>query len=306
MATCCNPSGPKIMKTRLSIFVASLLLLPFAGLLLSGGEWDDLASPQNTPVSFAPLITSFLALLVLILLTNLLVLIRSGNNSFKLQRNYFLAISGASGVLGWLLLYLNHFTGHWLTDISLDTNSAILLTLLYSLLAPAVLSTRALLGSFAGLLKRLSNTLTIPTLPNNTSSLILLTLALAGLAGGGAWPTLLFWLFWSAPLLLLLALQMMWQESTIFAGISRGDWGRLFCAGVSGLIVGNLLKYIFEFAGGSVIIQLPNLAFVQLGFVVFGLLCLQLGDVIAEFWRGKSDPNAVKKKPFPIPVVVKK
>jgi len=45
----------------------------------------------------------------------------------------------------------------------------------------------------------------------------------------------------------------------------------------------------------------------QAGFVVFGLLCLQLSDVLAENWRGKSRTALFKgKKKFPIPVVVKK
>jgi hypothetical protein len=39
---------------------------------------------------------------------------------------------------------------------------------------------------------------------------------------------------------------------------------------------------------------------------VFGLLCLQLGDVVAEHWRGKSRSEVFKRKPFPIPVVSKK
>ncbi len=306
MATCCDPSGTQIMKTRLALFVVCLLVLPFAGLLLGGGEWDDLAASDKPAVSFAPLITTILALLVFTLLTNLLVIVRSGNNPFKLQRDYFLAIAGASVVLGWLLLYLDHYTGIWMADIAVDTRSAILLSLLFALLAPAVLSTRALLGSFAALLKRLSNLLTIQTLSGDTATLMLLTLALAGLIAGAAWPGMLFWLFWIAPLLLIVALQLMWHESTLFAGLERGDWGRLLCASVSGLIVGNLLKCLFELTGGNIIIHLPNLAFLQLGFALFGLLCLQLGDVVAEFWRGKSDPNSRKKKPFPIPVVVKK
>lgn len=306
MATCCDSYGKPLMKTRLAVFIGTLLILPFAGLLLSGGQWDDLASADNPAVSFAPLITTILALLVFTLLTNLLVIVRSGNNPFKLQRDYFLAIAGASIVLGWLLLYLNHFTGNWLTDSSLDTHTAIWLSLLFCLLAPAVLSMRALFGTFGGLLKRLSNLFTIQTHSGDTATLMLLTLALAGLVGGAVWPERLFWLFWTAPLLLMVALQLMWHESTIFAGVARGDWGRLLCAVVSGLIVGNLLKCLFELAGGNIIIHLPNLAFLQLGFALFGLLCLQLGDVIAEFWRGKSDPKSRKKKPFPIPVVVKK
>jgi hypothetical protein len=75
---------------------------------------------------------------------------------------------------------------------------------------------------------------------------------------------------------------------------------------LSGLVAGNLAVVVFKSAGGTLIVQLPNVAFAQLGYVLFGLLCLQLGDVIAEFWRGKTRATVLKKKPFPIPVVVKK
>jgi hypothetical protein len=116
----------------------------------------------------------------------------------------------------------------------------------------------------------------------------------------------LFWLLWAAPLLLLFALQLLWHESTIFSAVVRGDWGRILCTALSGLVAGNLAVVVFKSAGGTLIVQLPNVAFAQLGYVLFGLLCLQLGDVIAEFWRGKTRATVLKKKPFPIPVVVKK
>jgi hypothetical protein len=54
-------------------------------------------------------------------------------------------------------------------------------------------------------------------------------------------------------------------------------------------------------------INFTNALYAQVGFALFGLLCLQLGDVIAENWRGKSRTAMYsQKKKFPIPVVVKK
>ena len=110
------------------------------------------------------------------------------------------------------------------------------------------------------------------------------------------------WLLWMSPLLLLLALQLLWHESTIFDVLREGDWGRLVCAALSGLIVGNLGVAIYGAAGGM---TENNLLSAQSGYLLFGLLCLQLGDVIAEQWRGKTRAQVFKKKPFPIPVVKK-
>ncbi len=294
------------MKTRLALYVSALLILPFAGLLLSGGQWDELSSSNMASASLAPVVTTLLAVLCFTLFTNLLVIARSGNNPFKLQRDYFLAIAAASAVLGWLLVYLNHYTANWVAENSSGIGSAMLQTLLFALLAPAVLSTRALLGSFGWLLKRLSNTLPLPALVNDKAAFVLLLWALLGLIGGTAWPAQLFWLLWTAPLLLLIALQLLWQESTIFTTVVRGDWGRIVCGAVSGMMVGNFSVFVFKSTGGILILQLPNAAFAQLGYALYGLLCLQLGDVIAEFWRGKTRTQLFKKKSFPIPVVVKK
>ncbi len=293
------------MKTRLAIFAAILLLLPYAGMLLSGGEWNELSHPIATPAAATPLLATLVVLLCYTLLSNFLVTRRSGNNPFTLQRSYFLAVGAASGVLGWLLVYLDHYTANWLTE---DTSAAAgaIQTLMFALLAPAVLSTRALLGSFTGLLKRLARAPALPAPADETWILVLTPLALMGLLGGAAWPATLFWLLWLAPLLLLVALQLLWHESTIFSGLARGDWGRIVCAALAGPIVGNLAAATFQLAGGTLILQLPNAAFAQLGYALFGLLCLQLGDVIAENWRGKKRAQVFKKKAFPIPVVAKK
>jgi hypothetical protein len=294
------------MKTRLAIFSATLLLLPYTGLLLSGGQWDELTIPASTATATAPLLVTLIVLLCYTLLSNFIVARRSGNNPFKLQRNYFFAVAVASGALGWLLVYLDHYTANWLTEVSSDISAVAMQTLLFALLAPAVLSTRALLASFGGLLKHLSRSLTLPAPAHDTAAFMLAPLTLLGLLGGAAWPAQLFWLLWSAPLLLLVTLQLLWHESTIFSGIARGDWGRVVCAALSGLVVGNLATMTFQLAGGTLILQLPNAVFAQAGYVLFGLLCLQLGDVIAENWRGKTRAQVFKKKTFPIPVVVKK
>lgn len=296
------------MKTRLAIFVLSLLALPAAGLLLGGRDWNELAGNALPPSDDTPAtVITLLALLCYALFTNFIVTLRIGSNPLALQRSYFLALGAASAVLGWLLSYLNLYAASWSAAPGDSIMLMLLDTLLFALLAPAVLSTRALLGLLGGLLKRLARGPALPAVPAESLIFILMPFAALGLLGGAAWPAQLFWLLWAAPLLLLSALQLLWHESTIFSGLKSGDWGRVIYAALSGLMVGNFAVFSFQAAGGSLMLNLHNPMFAQLGYVVFGLLCLQLGDVIAEHWRGKQRSELFQqKKKFPIPVVTKK
>lgn len=290
------------MKTRLGIFTALLLILPLAGLLLSEREWYELGDIQGTTGGVPATRSTLWVLLGYSLLVSLLVKLRTGSNPLFAQRNYFLAIGAASAVLGWLLAYLNLFAGSWSSGQGNSVQQLLLCSLVFALLAPAVLITRAYIGSFAGLLRLLAHGIRLPVTTGEHPPFGLISVAAMGLLAGGAWPAQLFWLFWAAPVLLLAALQLLWHESTVFAGLKFGDWGRIVCASLAGVTVGNLAVFSYQAAGGSLTISLPHPAFAQLGYALFGLLCLQLGDIIAEYWRGKKRP--AKKKKFPIPVVV--
>jgi len=293
------------MKTRLGIFVCSLLALPAAGLWLSGYELrmpssGGLPETANTP---AVLLTT-LIFTGYILLINHLIKLLSGNNLLNLQRNYFIHIGTASAILGWLLVYLNLFVTSWGTQTDNFFLQILLYTPLFALLAPAVLITRALIGSFSGLLKHLSRGRPFPELRNETLVFSLLPFAALGLMGGAAWPEKLFWLLWIAPLLLLSGLQLLWREQTIFSGLKSGDWGRLTCTAMAGVIVGNFVVFVYQNNGGITTISLSSSFVIQLGYVTFGLLCLQLSDVLAEGRQGKLH-TPLSKKPFPIHIVAK-
>jgi hypothetical protein len=291
------------MLTRLVLFVALSLALPLAGSLLSGSEvvwhFSELAAQ-----SLQPLLISLGAVLALFIAVEL-----GGNRQrslLKLQRSYLMALSVAGAVCGWLLLYLNRYAESWLVPAALDITGMLILNALFALLLPTVLGLRTLLASLPGLLQRLARLPAMPSLSASHTVNVLAPLALLGLLGGAAWPEYLFWLMWLAPLLLLIALQALWHERSIFAELATGDWGRVLCAALSGIVVCNVAVMAFRFGGGTLIVQVPNAAFAQLGYALFGLLSLQLGDVIAEYWRGKTRGEVFKRKSFPIPVVSKK
>ncbi|MGC2048907.1 MAG: hypothetical protein WA635_09885 [Gallionella sp.] len=296
------------MKTRLCIFVFSLLLLPLAGFWLSGSEWQEF--PAETPAAIANPPATLLTTLMLagyILLVNHMTKLLTGNNPLKVQRDYLLWMGAAGAMLVWLLVFLNLFVSSWTTQPDNPAMQLLLYTPLFATLAPAVLSTRALLGSLPGALKLLSRGITLPAPGDEILIAGLGVIAVTGLLGGAAWPEQLFWLLWLAPLLLQIALQLLWHESTIFSGLGNGDWGRLVFAAVSGIIVANLAVTGYRVNGGILEINLEHPLLAQAGYALFGMLCLQLGDVISENWRGKQRGTMFRqKKKFPIPVVARK
>jgi len=296
------------MKSRLGIFVFTLLILPLAGLWLSDSQWYALTT--DTPAAITNPPATLLTTLMMagyVFLINHIINLLTGNNPLKSQRAYMLWMAAAGAILVWLLVYLNLYVANWTTQPQNQVLQLLLYTPLFATLAPAVLSTRTLLGSVPGVLKYLSRCIALPTLKNETLIFSMTAMIVTGLLGGVAWPDQLFWLLWLSPLLLLTTLQLLWHESTIFDGLARGDWGRIIFACLSGIVVSNFLIFTYQTNGGVIRIDLPNLLLAQLGFAVFGMLCLQLGDVIAENWRGKQRGEMFrKKKNFSIPIVVKK
>ena len=145
----------------------------------------------------------------------------------------------------------------------------------------------------------------LPGLKSESALFMLMPLAAVGLLGGTVWPTELYWLQWASPLLLLAALQLLWNESTVFNALTTGNWGRIVSTAFACIIVGNFVCFTFQYNGGSIDILVSPTSLVQFGFVLYGLTCLQLSDIIAENWRGKQRHELFPKKKFPIPIIVK-
>lgn len=289
------------MKIRLTLFLAAGILLPLFARFLSAQEW-----PQNMPIDGAVLLPALLSGSVLLAYTGLLDWLswqRNASSLLRTQRGYALWLSIGGAICGALLAYLNTFSPLLLS--SLSPGAAILLAALFGgIWLPGVLITRLWLAGSSTLLHRLTRIPPLPVLaPEHSASLLLLT-ALCGFLGGAVWPMQLTWLLYLSPLLLLTALQLLWHESTVFSGAGNGDWSRIVLGASSGILVGGGIFLVFTLAGGAFyLVVSPVLFTVLLG--VSGLLCVQLGDVIAENWRGKKRIDISKRKPFPIPVVAK-
>ncbi len=290
------------MKIRLTVFVAAVLLLPPLALFLSEQEW-----PQENMLDGAIALPAFLsgiALLAFAFLLDSLSLRSSGTSLLRTQRNYALWLGTSGAMLGAMLGCLNVFSPLWLSPLSRP--AGILSAGIFgSLLLPAVLVTRLWLSALPALLRKLTRTFALPALQPESAAMLLLLASLTGLLGGTVWPLQLAWLLWLSPLLLLIALQLLWHESSVFSGLKNGDWSRVVLGAASGILVSGGTLAIYRLAGGALYLTVPAWLFTLL-LGACGLLCLQLGDVIAENWRGKKRTGLSKKKPFPIPVVAMK
>ncbi len=278
-----------LMKTRLGIFIVALLLLPLAGTFLNDSSLNAAATTVNMESIPATLRTSMM-LLLYVLLVNHIIKRMTGNGPMDSQRRYFIWLSIASAMTGWLLSYLNLFVASWTApQNSFVVVQILLYSPLFALLAPAVLVTRDLFGSFPGVVNSLIFQRKFPDISLTIRVSTLLAVTIAGLTGGAAWPAYLFWLFWMSPLTLLMALQLLWRQDTIFSGPQSGNWSHLVFSALSGIIIGNIAVISYQ-SNAYLQINLPNMMMAQAGLALFGLLCLQLGDALVSSLLPQQHP----------------
>lgn len=298
-----NFAERSLMRNRLTAFVVALLFLPPLALSLSGQEWD---APKPIAGSvWLPTLFGTLAVLAFGVLLDTLTFHRTGHSLLRSQRSYLLWNGVAGAVTCLLLAYLNLFAGTWLTPASSETAALLLAAICGTALLPAVSISRLWLAGLPGLVRLSTRKFALPVLPSETAAMLLLLATMTGLLGGTIWTGHLSWLFWLSPLLLLVALQLLWHESTVFSGLPQGDWSRVLLGAISGIVAGGIALAAYRLSGGAIYLAEGTWQLIA-GLAVFGLLCLQVGDVVAENWRGKSRGEVFKRKPFPIPIVTKK
>lgn len=298
-----HPAERSIMRNRITIFIVAILFLPPLALTLSGQEWE--APVPVTGVVWLPTLAGTLAIVMFSILLDTLAFRRNGHSLLRSQRSYLFWNGAAGSVTCMLLAYLNLFAGAWFTSAGSEAATLLLAALCGMALLPGVLVMRLWLAGLPGLVRFSTRRFALPAFPAETAAMVLMLAALAGLIAGTIWTALLGWLFWASPLLLLVAIQLLWHESTVFSGLAQGDWSRVLMGAVAGIAVGGIALAVFRLSGGTIYIAAGTWQLVA-GLALFGLLCLQIGDVVAENWRGKKRSDVSRKKPFPIPVVSKK
>jgi hypothetical protein len=255
-----------------------------------------------------------LGLLGLILGLNAHSLRRTGSCLLTQNPRYFLALFPAGVVLGWTLHWLNLYLQLWhYPGAPGPLPFALLATLDYAVLLPALVSLRQWLGTLPVLAHwgRRAEPLDIGNLRD--TGWPLMALGSLGLMGAGVWPDWIWSLTWVSPLLLAIGLHTIGggARSGLLAGLDRGDWGRLLLTVLAALLLGLTAQAWNRWAGPFWVFDLPLIGGPSpldlplpgwLGLVPLGLLGLWVADQVAGPWHGRVKPRFPQ---FPVKILVK-
>ena len=236
-----------------------------------------------------------------ILTVNALCMKRSGHCLLADAPCRFALLFPASALFWWFFEFLNRFVQNWyylnaghFTKIQYIA----IATLSFSTVLPAVMSTIAFLLTFPTFQNGMKN---LPSLrmaaPRPAASVVLLFSA-AGLSMVGVLPNLLFPLLWLSPLLIIVSIQILVNEKTLFSSISHGDWRVVLASAMAGLICGffwelwnvnSLAKweYAIPYVNCCRLFEMPILGY--LGYLPFGLECMVVGGYCEIGQTGKIE-----------------
>jgi hypothetical protein len=145
--------------------------------------------------------------------------------------------------------------------------------------------------------------------------LALLVAAAAGLTGIGVWPNYLYALVWVAPLLIMVALRSLRQESHPLQHLATTDWTRPASAMLAAVICGvfwemwNVFslaqwRYSIPFVHRFEFFAMPLLGYA--GYLPFGLECAAVRDVLEGLLPSdgarpeKGCPTGADRAPFAV------
>lgn len=236
------------------------------------------------PFTFSPLWFAYIAAV------NALVWRRTGRSMLTHAPAQTAGLFALSAAFWWYFEYLNRFVQNWhYVNVAALTpwQYVVFATLPFSTVLPAVMGTYDLLAAYPRSAAGLDRAWRL-RLPNpRTAGLCALLAAGAGLAAVGAWPDWLFPLLWVAPLVVIVALQLLRRRPTVMDNLARGDWSHLFRLALASLICGFFWEmwnwgslarweYSVPFVNRFHIFEMPLLGYA--GYLPFGVECA----VIAE------------------------
>lgn len=275
-------------------WLAMLLLGSFWWLAWSRYSWFR----PFQPYTFTPLWLSY------ILLINALTWRRSGRCLLTHRPRYFLALFPLSALFWWYFEYLNRFVQNW-HYIGIEAfgplEYALHATFAFSTVLPAVIGTTEWLRTFPALGTR---PVSLPwRLPHRRRlAVAMLVACAAGLAGLGVWPDVLFPLLWVAPLLLIVSLQVLANEPTLFSPLAQGNGRNIALPALAALICGFLWEmwnansyakwvYTIPFVDRFHLFEMPLLGYT--GYLPFGLECMAIAGLLEKGRRFSRPTPAV-------------
>ena len=238
-------------------------------------------------LTFTPLWVSFIILL------NAMTYQRTGRCLLLAQPRFFLSLFLWSAIFWWYFEYLNRFVQNWryiglepMTGLFYSVHSS----LAFSTVLPAVLSTCELLSSFSIFTK---HSYRQPLTLSQSNGLIrsLTIFGILCLIGLALWPNYFFSLLWIGPLLVMLALQLCWDESTIVSALRNGRWQAITIPACAALLCGfcwemwnfySAAKWVYSipFVDRFHLFEMPILGYS--GYLPFGLECVVAADFVAK------------------------
>jgi len=248
------------------------------------------------PFTFSPLWFGY------IIIINALTFRRTGHCMMLDRPAYFLALFPLSAVFWWYFEYLNRFVQNWyymgISEFS-PVEYALYATLPFSTVLPAVLGTKEWLESFTRLTAPLRNLWPLQIRHPSRFSWFALLLGGAGLSGLGVWPDYMFAFLWIAPLLVMIAFQVLFDRKTPFSDVQHGDWRSIWLPALAGLICGLLWElwnsqslahweYRVPYTHRFSIFEMPLLGYA--GYLPFGLECSVIADLFMGTRTGFSQP----------------
>jgi hypothetical protein len=229
-----------------------------------------------------------------ILSVNALSLKRSGSCTMLEKPLRFLALFPFSAAFWWFFEYLNRFVQNWYY-VEVQRFSSMeyfsLASLSFSTVLPAVMSTRELVLTSPSLQRVFTAGWSVRPANSRIMGFCLLTGFGIGLALIGVLPNVLYPLLWVSPLVIIVSLQAIMEESHILSPTARGDWRLVVSSTLAALICGwfwemwnyfSLAKWAYSvpYVQRFLIFEMPLIGFA--GYLPFGLECAVIGQMILE------------------------
>ena len=236
-----------------------------------------------------------------IMFTNAITYWRTGSCYVTHHRRGLLVLFPASALFWWYFEYLNRFVQNWyyvgIDELS-PTGYALMSTLAFSTVLPAVHSTLQLLKSFPQLrCLRLDFRLAIHLATPH--AWMMLVVASLGLMIIPIWPDFTFPLIWLVPICVF-PLLILNNQQTILSGLQGDGWNSAILSMFSALLCGFFWEmwnyrsepkwiYSIPFVNSFHVFEMPLLGY--FGYLPFGLACLFFSDIVKHiFCRGKNGP----------------
>lgn len=243
-----------------------------------------------------------------IVVVNTLRYRRDGCSLLTHRPRYLARLFGLSALFWWYFEFLNRFVGNWsYTGIEAygPRAYALLATLAFSTVLPAVLSTADWLGA-SPRMQALAHGPRIRLAHPRTFARAALALAGAGLLLLPVFPRALFPLLWLAPIALVVALETLRGAPSPLAPLAHGDWRPLLVPAVAALVCGFFWEmwnwgsyarwhYALPFVDGLRVFEMPLAGYA--GYLPFGLECA----LVARFFlgddaRGRDAPGLAARR----------